>query len=92
MTFKGWEGFAAVEEEPGVWALYFDIDDDGLQKKLSPGVRVLDVELVRREKKISKPEQDEAETLAEMMRRQQLKKDTQKAPAPEPSGDYNKDR
>lgn len=91
MTFKGWEGFAAVEENPGVWALYFDLDDDGLRGKLSPGVRVLDVELTRREMRMTKPEQDEAQTLAEMMQRQQ-QKDTEKTTVPEPPGDSNAER
>ena len=28
ITFDDWEGFTAMEEEPGQWALYFDRDDD----------------------------------------------------------------
>ncbi|KIW62336.1 hypothetical protein PV04_10517 [Phialophora macrospora] len=51
MTLEGWEGFVVVEEEPGLWALYFDRDDDGLRGKVGRGVRVLEVELWRREKR-----------------------------------------
>ncbi|KAH7024389.1 uncharacterized protein B0I36DRAFT_331339 [Microdochium trichocladiopsis] len=69
MTLEGWEGFVAVEETPGVWALYFDRDDNGLKGKVPFGTRVLEVELTRREKKERKPRRDEAEatTLDEMM-------------------------
>ncbi|KIW94338.1 uncharacterized protein Z519_05654 [Cladophialophora bantiana CBS 173.52] len=51
MTLEGWEGFVVVEEEPGLWALYFDRDDDGLRSKVPQGTRVLEVELWRREKR-----------------------------------------
>ncbi|KAK0944961.1 hypothetical protein LTR29_003552 [Friedmanniomyces endolithicus] len=47
ITFDGWEGFVAVEEAEGKWALYFDIDDDGLKAKRK-GKKVVDVSLVRR--------------------------------------------
>lgn len=30
LTLEGWEGFVAVEESTGVWALYFDNNDDHL--------------------------------------------------------------
>jgi hypothetical protein len=30
VTIDGWEGFVALEEDPGVWALYYDRDDDHL--------------------------------------------------------------
>ncbi|KAI1311518.1 hypothetical protein F5Y03DRAFT_410620 [Xylaria venustula] len=70
MTLEGWEGFVAVEEYPGVWALYFDRDDDGLITKVPMGTRVLDVELIRREKKERKPEPDpnQAQTLDQKMK------------------------
>ncbi|KAI0546616.1 hypothetical protein F4679DRAFT_575303 [Xylaria curta] len=70
MTLEGWEGFVAVEDYPGVWALYFDRDDDGLVTKVPMGTRVLEVELTRREKKERKPEPDpnQAQTLDEMMK------------------------
>ncbi|KAK9444114.1 hypothetical protein VB005_02310 [Metarhizium brunneum] len=58
LTLEGWEGFAAVEELPGIWALYFDRDDDGLVTKVPLGTRVLEVELNRREKKEPKPSSD----------------------------------
>ncbi|KAI1753248.1 hypothetical protein F4782DRAFT_529568 [Xylaria castorea] len=70
MTLDGWEGFVAVEDYPGVWALYFDRDDDGLVTKVPMGTRVLEIELTRREKKDRKPEPDlnQAQTLDEMMK------------------------
>ncbi|ORY67732.1 uncharacterized protein BCR38DRAFT_483338 [Pseudomassariella vexata] len=67
MTYEGWEGFVAVEEYPGTWALYFDRDDDGLRNKVPFGTRILEVELTRRELKMPKPEQDEPETLDSKM-------------------------
>lgn len=70
MTFEGWEGFVAVEDYPGMWALYFDRDDDGLATKVPMGTRVLEVELTRREKKERKPELDpnQPQTLDEKMK------------------------
>lgn len=70
MTLEGWEGFVAVEEFPGIWALYFDRDDDGLTTKVPIGTRVLEIELTRREKKERKPEPDpnQATTLDDMMK------------------------
>ncbi|KAF2036603.1 hypothetical protein EK21DRAFT_49040, partial [Setomelanomma holmii] len=54
LTFDGWEGWCAVEEQPGTWALYFDVDDDGLRSRLAPGTRVLELELSRKEKRFQK--------------------------------------
>lgn len=70
MTLESWEGFVAVEEFPGIWALYFDKDDDGLVTKVPMGTRVLEVELTRREKKERKPQPDPnaAQTLDEKMK------------------------
>ncbi|KAI1387882.1 uncharacterized protein F4822DRAFT_444414 [Hypoxylon trugodes] len=76
MTLEGWEGFAAVEEFPGIWALYFDRDDDGLVTKVPMGTRVLEVELTRREKKERKPDPNAAQTLDEKMK--QHKEQTQR--------------
>jgi hypothetical protein len=56
MTFESWEGFMAVQETPGSWALYFDRDDDGLNGKVSPEKRILEIVLIRRERKQPKPE------------------------------------
>ncbi|KAK8042458.1 hypothetical protein PG994_012941 [Apiospora phragmitis] len=70
MTFEGWEGFAAVEVAPAVWSLYYDRDDNGLREKLPPGTRVLEVELTRREKKVTKPDDEDQPTLDEMLARQ----------------------
>lgn len=47
ITFDDWEGFLAVEEEPGQWALYFDLNDDGL-KGYKKGRRTVEISLVRR--------------------------------------------
>jgi hypothetical protein len=52
LTFEGWEGFVAVREEDGSWALYFDRDDDGMVGKLGEGRVVLEVELRREEKRV----------------------------------------
>lgn len=47
---RGWEGFVAVRKASGrmddVWALYFDLHDDGLAE-LGPSRDVVEVELVR---------------------------------------------
>lgn len=64
VTFEGWEGFWAVQEDEGndLWALYFDKDDNwltstedmvGQLKK-----RKLQVQLSRREKPRTKAEED----------------------------------
>ncbi|KAK5130870.1 hypothetical protein LTR08_001591 [Meristemomyces frigidus] len=47
VTFDEWEGFTAVEEKPGQWALYFDMDDNGL-KMHHKGRNTMEVSLVRR--------------------------------------------
>lgn len=54
LTFEGWEGFCAVEEFPALWAVYFDRDDDGLKSKVAMGIRVLEIELSRKEKRWKK--------------------------------------
>lgn len=54
LNFDGWEGFTVVEEEEGVWALYFDVDDDGLAGKVPVTKRIMEVELTRREIKMRK--------------------------------------
>jgi hypothetical protein len=62
LILEGWEGFVAVREggesDEAVWSLYYDRDDDGLRRKLGPGVVVLEVELCRKEKKMPKPESE----------------------------------
>lgn len=48
VTFEGWEGFVAVFEGEGKgWALYFDVNDDGL-KDVKKGRKSCEVSLVRR--------------------------------------------
>ena len=58
LTFEKWEGFVAVREEEGEmrgeWALYFDRDDDSLEGKLGKDRTILDIELIRWEKRIRK--------------------------------------
>ena len=46
LTFEKWEGFVAVEEPDGEWALYFDRADNGLKDQVA-GRRVTEVELIR---------------------------------------------
>lgn len=46
LVMDGWEGFVAVEEKKGLWALYFDIEDDG--SRLPKGKKVVEISLVRR--------------------------------------------
>lgn len=52
MTLEGWEGFMAVREGKGNWALYFDREDDGLEGLISPKKRKVEVELSRKEMKV----------------------------------------
>lgn len=47
VTLEGWEGFVVLEEEPGVWALYYDLNEDRL-RDIRRGSRVLEVTLERR--------------------------------------------
>lgn len=47
ITFEEWEGFVAVEEREGEWALYFDRDDDG-GKRFKRERKVVEVHLQRR--------------------------------------------
>ncbi|KAJ7635553.1 hypothetical protein DFH06DRAFT_1284322 [Mycena polygramma] len=50
LLLDDWEGFVAVEEEEGVWALYYDEDDDHLAEALPEDnkKRVVEVHLRRR--------------------------------------------
>jgi len=54
LTFDGWEGFCAVEDIPGLWSIYFDVNDNGLRGKVPPGTRVLEIELSRVEKRFKR--------------------------------------
>lgn len=58
VTLEGWEGFMVVEEMSGVWALYFDRNEDGLKDKVSPDRNRLEVVLTRRERRQMKPESE----------------------------------
>lgn len=57
LLFEGWEGFLAVKEEKGMWALYFDREDDGL-KGVGVEGRKLEVELWRKELRRGKEDKD----------------------------------
>jgi hypothetical protein len=59
LTLQGWEGFLAVRESPGNWALYFDEDDDGLKDVVSPKLRKVEVELSRKEMRKRRDETNE---------------------------------
>lgn len=65
VTFEGWEGFLAVEDEPedhpGVWSLYFDRRKDGLGNRAVRNVAVL---LCRREPPRSMELRDEEDERA----------------------------
>ena len=47
ITLDDWEGFLAVEEGNGQWALYFDLHDDGLESR-KKGRKTVEVSLQRR--------------------------------------------
>jgi hypothetical protein len=49
----GWEGFTVVEESKNTWALYFDVDDDGLSK-VPANKRIMEIELTRKEMRMQK--------------------------------------
>jgi hypothetical protein len=48
LDFQGWEGFCAVEIQPSMWAIYFDINNDGLKGKVPPRTTIFDIELEMR--------------------------------------------
>jgi len=56
-TLVGWEGFMAVKEEDGAWALYFDYNDDGLTG-FADGKKKMEVELTRRERRVERPDDE----------------------------------
>ena len=58
VTLFKWEGWCAVEEQGGEWAVYFDVDDNGLHGRVPFGTRVLELELERREERYNKTEHD----------------------------------
>ena len=47
IAFDGWEGFVAVQEDEEEWAIYFDVNDNGLAGKVEEGRAVVEIELVR---------------------------------------------
>ncbi|KAF2638904.1 hypothetical protein P280DRAFT_550973 [Massarina eburnea CBS 473.64] len=52
VILEDWEGFMAVQYGPGDWALYFDLDDNGLQGVLDESMLKVEVELIRKEMKV----------------------------------------
>ncbi|KAJ7200761.1 hypothetical protein GGX14DRAFT_324000, partial [Mycena pura] len=48
VVLDGWEGIVAREETPGIWALYYDEDDDHLRQAHGSTGRVAEVGLQRR--------------------------------------------
>ncbi|KAK1658488.1 hypothetical protein BDP55DRAFT_397650 [Colletotrichum godetiae] len=63
LTFASWEGFCVVRTG-NFWALYFDVEQDGLKSKLPEGVTALEVDLLRVEvpvKPVKPEEQEQAE-------------------------------
>ncbi|KAJ6563892.1 hypothetical protein B0H19DRAFT_1139927 [Mycena capillaripes] len=48
VMLDGWEGIVAREEEPGVWVLHYDEDDDHLGQAHGISKRVVEVSLQRR--------------------------------------------
>lgn len=75
LIFEGWEGWIAVQEDEGsgLWALYFDCDDDGLRgggRVGSQGKRMLEVEIWRKELRLSRES-----AIDERVERLQLRKE-----------------
>jgi hypothetical protein len=60
VMLTGWEGFMAVRYGPGEWALYFDVDDNGLQGVVGDEMARMEVELVRKEKRQERTSTDPA--------------------------------
>ncbi|KAF2774425.1 hypothetical protein EJ03DRAFT_323009 [Teratosphaeria nubilosa] len=75
LTFEGWEGFIAVQEQPDspLWALYFDCADDGLAAPDQPGSQgkpMLELQVWRKE-----PEIERYDAVAERFERLQLREE-----------------
>ncbi|KAH7412033.1 hypothetical protein DE146DRAFT_751175 [Phaeosphaeria sp. MPI-PUGE-AT-0046c] len=48
VLMEDWEGFMGVEtEEPGLWSLCFDRQNNGMQDKIKEGMRAVELELIR---------------------------------------------
>lgn len=47
VTIEDWEGFVAVEESPGEWAVYYDRKNNRL-KTVGPHKRVMQISLERK--------------------------------------------
>jgi hypothetical protein len=78
LTFEGWEGFIAVQEDEDddLWALYFDSEDDGLRsggRVGTEGKRMLAVEVWRKERRKGK-EASDVERLERLRDRKEAEK------------------
>lgn len=51
VLLTGYEGFVAVRYGLGEWALYFDVDDNGLLGVVPDDMAKVEIELVRRERR-----------------------------------------
>ncbi|GIZ42185.1 hypothetical protein CKM354_000546300 [Cercospora kikuchii] len=76
LIFEGWEGFVAVQEVDGdpLWALYFDVKDDGLTSGNRIGnqsLRMLALEVWRRERRLDR-EQAVGERIERIRMRQEV--------------------
>ncbi|TEA19003.1 hypothetical protein C8034_v009441 [Colletotrichum sidae] len=60
LTFAGWEGFYVVKTGD-FWALYFDVEQDGLKAKLGEVITALAVDLVRVEMPVMPVKEEEKE-------------------------------
>ncbi|TDZ41134.1 hypothetical protein CTRI78_v009940 [Colletotrichum trifolii] len=60
LTFAGWEGFYVVKTGD-FWALYFDVEQDGLKAKLGEDITALAVDLVRVEMPVMPVKEEEKE-------------------------------
>ncbi|EON64998.1 hypothetical protein W97_04233 [Coniosporium apollinis CBS 100218] len=64
-TLEGWQGFIATEtDEPGLWALMFDRNDDGLKGKVDSRFRTVEIELVREQIEGDEPQVSVTRTAA----------------------------
>lgn len=48
LTFEGWEGFVAVQDDEREWQIFFDRNDDALKDFVGRRRRKLEVTLQRR--------------------------------------------
>ncbi|KAK4950616.1 hypothetical protein LTR10_010609 [Elasticomyces elasticus] len=86
LTFDGWEGFMAVDEEEGsgLWGLYFDCDDDGLRGEGQPGKEgkmIVQLEVWRKEIR-----RERVDAVTERFDRLGMREEQRKVSKEEPNG------